>query len=106
MRWVLILLLAVSFGSKKKGEVSATISDEEKFWCRKNLGDNDPEQLAVFPFRKVRKLHYKPYKRWSGGPHMCSFNQDNREPLQTDDSLVEECVPCKGKCSYFHALHE
>ena len=52
MRWVLILLLGCIFGSKKTDEVSATISDEEKFWCRKYPGSNDPKQLAVFPFRK------------------------------------------------------
>ena len=93
-------MLGCSLGSKKTGEVSATISDEEKFWCRKNPGDNDPEQLAVFPFKRNGRLHYKPYKGWSGGPHRCSFNQDESVPVVVSDSNSEECVPCEGKCSF------
>ena len=101
-------MLGCSLGSKKTGEVSATISDEEKFWCRKNPGSNDPEQLAVFPFKRSERgrLHYKPYKSWANGPHRCSFNQDDSEPVVVNDSLVEDCVPCEGKYSYFHVMHD
>ena len=97
MRWAIILLLGCSFGSKKKGEVSATISDEEKFWCRKNPGSKDSEQLAVFPFKKAGRLQYEPYVGGEGGPRKCLFDQGESNPQTVDDSLLEECKPCESK---------
>ena len=96
MRWVLILLLGCSLGSKKTGEVSATISDEEKFWCRMNPGSNDPERLAVFPFKRNGRLQYKPYVGRQGGPRKCLFNQTSGAVLVVDDGHLEECKPCDG----------
>ena len=105
MRFVLILLLGCSFGSKKKGEVSATISDEEKFWCRKNPGSNDPEQLAVFPFKKwdtSLKTFYEPHQE-KGSSKKCVFEQTNQFTPRVGDNGVklEDCKPCPGILSIF-----
>ena len=80
--------------------VSSAYSEEELFWCRKNPGSNDPEELAVFPFKKwdgSLKTFYKPYQE-KGGSHMCVFNQTSRDTLTVGMNGVklEDCVPCAG----------
>ena len=82
--------------------VSSAYSEEEMFWCRKNPGwNNDPEELAVFPFKKwdgSLKTFYKPYQE-KGGSHMCVFNQTSRDTLTVGMNGVklEDCVPCAGE---------